>query len=178
MKYSVVVLCLALLAACGDSESGTPATSSKTISTPRTFRVEGAAMLPALQDGDVVEVLDYGSGSPERGDLVVFQAPTLTEREFVKRIIGLPGETVEIDESTGAVRVSGQALSERYVQGTTSCSQTCIWTVPPTDSPEARTLCGSDRCFFVLGDNRQNSSDSRQGWLVPAENILGYVVAD
>jgi signal peptidase I len=81
---------------------------------------------------------------------------------------------VEIQESSGEVRVNGQLLAEDYIQGVTGCSSpVCTWTIPEAGTAESQSQCGSDHCYFVMGDNRQNSSDSRQGWLVPKENIVG-----
>ena len=167
MRLSVAAaLCLALLVACTDGE------------TRAKFRAEGAAMAPTIEDGEMVDVRAYDGRPPERGDIIVFRAPLSPNRSFIKRIIGLPGETIAIRKSSGALSISGEPHSEPYVQGTTGCAQTCTWTLPQAGSPEAQEECGSDRCYFVLGDNRQNSSDSRQGWLVPAENILGFVAID
>jgi signal peptidase I len=162
------------------------------------FRVEGHSMDPSLADGEylIVNKLTYAQldlgfldplpffdagddpvhylwGAPDRGDVIVFRAPLTPNRDFIKRIVGLPGDTVEIQETNGEVKVNGQLLTETYIQGTTGCTQTCTWTVPEAGSEESRKQCGSDKCYFVLGDNRQNSSDSRQGWLVPKENIVG-----
>ena len=162
------------------------------------FKVEGHSMDPSLSDGEylIVNKLTYAQidlgflnflpffdagddplhylwGAPDRGDVIVFRAPTSPDRDFIKRIIGLPGDTVEINESSGEVKVNGAALKEGYILGTTGCTQTCTWTVPKAGTAESRQTCGSHDCYFVLGDNRQNSSDSRQGWLVPKENIVG-----
>jgi signal peptidase I len=163
------------------------------------FKVEGHSMDPSLADGEylIVNKLTYAQvdlsmfnflpffdagddpvhylwGAPDRGDVIVFRAPTSPDRDFIKRIIGLPGDTVEINEDTGQVRVNGAPLSESsYILGTTGCSQTCTWTIPESNTPDSQQMCGSSDCYFVLGDNRQNSSDSRQGWLVPKENIVG-----
>jgi signal peptidase I len=163
------------------------------------FKVEGHSMDPSLADGEylIVNKLTYAEidlgifdflpffdagdnpvhtlwGSPDRGDVIVFRAPTSPERDFIKRIIGLPGDTVVIEEGSGNVTVNGSLLTEGYIQGTTGCSQqTCTWNIPKANTPEAQQTCGSNSCYFVLGDNRQNSSDSRQGWLVPKENIIG-----
>lgn len=161
------------------------------------FRVEGASMQPSLQNGEylIVNKLAYtqldlsflnwlpffeAGGSPKhlwsepgRGDVVVFRSPTSINRDFIKRIIGIPGDSVEIDDESGEVAVNGQPLDEPYIQGATHCGSQCTRQIPLKDSPEARAECGSNSCYFVMGDNRQNSSDSRQGWLVPEENIIG-----
>ncbi len=164
------------------------------------FRVEGASMEPSLENGEylIVNKLSYAQmdlaifdwlpffdsgaepmrhiwSSPQRGDVIVFRAPTSISRDFIKRIIGVPGDTVHIDEGTGRVSVNGQVLTEPYIQGTTNCNAvpTCTKVIPQANTPESRAECGSDACYFVMGDNRQNSSDSRQNWLVPEENIVG-----
>lgn len=166
------------------------------------FRVEGASMEPSLQNGEYLIVnklsyaeLDlsmfdwlpfYDSGNdpvhhlwsePDRGDVIVFRAPTSPKRDFIKRIIGLPGDTVIIDGNEGTVEVNGKMLDEPYIQGKTFCTQsstpTCTFNVPPAGTDAAHDSCGSDECYFVMGDNRQNSSDSRGGWFVPRENIIG-----
>jgi signal peptidase I len=150
------------------------------------FRVEGASMEPSLDNGEYLIVnklayaeIDlslfdwlpfYDSGddpvrhlwsSPDRGDVVVFRSPTNVRRDFIKRIIGVPGDVVQIDRTDGVVTVNGEILDESYVDGKTTCSGSCgPWVVP-------------ERAYFVMGDNRQNSSDSRQGWFVPEENIIG-----
>lgn len=162
------------------------------------FKVEGHSMDPSLADGEflIVNKLTYAQidlsmfdflpffdagdnpmhylwGAPDRGDVIVFRAPTSPDRDFIKRIIGLPGDTVQIDAESGAVKVNGAQLTEDYILGTTNCQQSCEWTVPRANTVQSRQTCGSAACYFVLGDNRQNSSDSRQGWLVPKENIVG-----
>lgn len=163
------------------------------------FRVEGASMNPSLENGEylIVNKLSYAEldlsmfnwlpffdaganpvhhllGGPSRGDVIVFAAPTSPTRDFIKRVIGLPGDTVTIDSASGAVSVNGKRLEEPYIQGTTNCNQqNCTFVIPPAGSAEAKAQCGSDDCYFVMGDNRQNSSDSRQGWFVPKQNIVG-----
>ena len=150
------------------------------------FRVEGQSMQPSLDDGEylIVNKLTYSQidlgifdwvpffdsganpvhhlwATPERGDIIVFRAPTNPDRDFIKRIIGIPGDVVQIEGTTGKVTVNGDPLSETYIQGKTTCQSVCgPWEVP-------------ERSYFVMGDNRQNSSDSRQGWYVPEENIIG-----
>ena len=163
------------------------------------FRVEGASMQPSLDNGEylIVNKLSYAEldmslfnflpfyeagadpvthlwGKPNRGDVIVFRAPTSPNRDFIKRIIGLPGDTIEITPE-GDVILNGETLSEPYIQGITNCSSKCDGpvTIPAEGSPEAHARCGSDACYFVMGDNRLNSSDSRADWLVPEENIIG-----
>ncbi len=166
------------------------------------FRVEGASMEPSLQNGEYLIVnkltyaeldlsaldwlpfVDSGDDSmhqlwnqPDRGDVIVFRSPTNPNRDFIKRIIGLPGDTVVIDSSTGVVQVNGKVLTEPYIQGRTSCTQSadnvCTFNVPPPDTGASFDACSSAQCYFVMGDNRQNSSDSRGGWFVPRDNIIG-----
>lgn len=162
------------------------------------FRVQGGSMQPSLEDGEylIVNKLNYAEldlgfldplpffdsgdnpmhklwGEPTLGDVIVFAAPTSPDRDFIKRVIGTPGDTVQIDPGTGEVAVNGKVISEPYIQGTTNCGDSCTYEVPEAGSPEAHDECGSDECYFVMGDNRNNSSDSRLGWLVPRENIIG-----
>jgi signal peptidase I len=163
------------------------------------FKVEGASMEPSLQSGEYVIVnklsyaqLDSGFldwvplvgsddsegpedlwGGPERGDVIVFAAPTSTNRDFIKRIIGVPGDEVLINESDDEVSINTVVLFEPYIQGNTGCGSACKFDIPLAGSQESFDTCGSSECYFVMGDNRQNSSDSRQGWLVPRENIIG-----
>lgn len=162
------------------------------------FKVEGASMEPSLQNGEylIVNKLSYAQldsgfldwlpfiggdsdgpeylwGRPERGDVIVFASPTSTDRDFIKRIIGVPGDEVMIDEVKGEVSINSVVLFEPYIQGTTKCGSACEFDIPLAGSQEAFDTCGSSECYFVMGDNRQNSSDSRQGWLVPKENIIG-----
>jgi signal peptidase I len=162
------------------------------------FRVEGASMSPSLENGEylIVNKLSYAEidlsmfdflpfydagensvkhlwGGPERGDVIVFKAPTSPNRDFIKRIIGVPGDTVEITPDSKVI-VNGTTLDEPYIAGTTGCPNSeCKWVIPAQGSQESHERCGSDACYFVMGDNRQNSSDSRQDWLVPEENIIG-----
>jgi signal peptidase I len=156
-------LALALTACDGDDGGG-----------GSTFKVEGAGMSPTFVNGQTVGVQPYASGvAPAVGDIVIFRAPSAPHREFIKRIIGLPGDTIEIRD--GSVLVNGEPLDEPYAAGPTNCSSPqCRWVAADGFTGPAEVYCPRD-CYFVLGDNRPNSSDSRQGWLVPRENIIGYV---
>jgi signal peptidase I len=176
-------------AACGDDDGApTPAPSEGAATT---FRVEGAGMELTFANGTEVSVQAYGDALPQRGDIIVFVSPTTgSARRFIKRIIGGPGDRVVIAPG-GVVEVNGEPLVEPYAKGITECPQLCAWVVPPTDAlrlpgfspllaeaPRSafdESACRENGCYFVLGDNRQNSSDSRMGWLVPAQNIAGWV---
>ena len=130
--------------------------------------VEGTSMLPELNDGErlLVNKLVYYKiqsiswGHLERGDIVVFWFPKEPDKSYVKRIIGLPGEMIEL--RNGKVIVDGQELNEDYLD--TEHNQTL-----PT-FPAKRV---EEHHYFVMGDNRDNSSDSRYWGLVPEKYIYG-----
>ena len=121
-------------------------------------RVDGFSMLPTLQDGEFVLVnkLAYRIGSPARGDIIVFRSTTVADLDLVKRVIGLPGDKVEV--RNGKVMLNGQALSEAYINAAPNYSG--AWNVP-------------NGYLFVLGDNRNDSSDSHQWGFLPQQNIIG-----
>lgn len=123
------------------------------------IRVKSISMQPTLYERDFVLVnkLAYQVGAPNRGDVIVFEYPLDPDSEpYIKRIIGLPGERIEIHN--GTVFVNGEPLSEPYTKA--SPNYTGSWNVP-------------EGSLFVLGDNRNNSSDSHQWGMVPIENVLG-----
>jgi signal peptidase I len=130
--------------------------------------VEGTSMLPQLNDGErlLVNKLVYYKiqsvswGHLERGDIVVVWFPKEPDKSYVKRIIGLPGEMVEI--RNGKVVIDGQELNEDYLDIEHNS------TLP---SFPARKV--EDHHYFVMGDNRDNSSDSRYWGLVPEKYIYG-----
>jgi signal peptidase I len=131
------------------------------------FRVEGAAMEPTLRTGDTVLVwkTDGLAGhAPARGEIIVFWAPTRPDTVFSKRVIGLPGDAVLIRE--GQVIVNGQRLNEPYIRF--PATYTYPFDGHPGSVPAAN--------YFVLGDNRPNSSDSHLGWFVPSANLIGTIV--
>ncbi|HEY8486098.1 MAG TPA: signal peptidase I [Limnochordales bacterium] len=113
----------------------------------RAFTVDGPSMLPTLHDGErlMVDKLSYRFREPQRGEIVVFRYPANPREHFIKRVIGLPGDVVEI--RGGHVYVNGVALEEPYLTSPT-------WgQFGPVRVPAGR--------YFVLGDNRNNSEDSR-----------------
>ena len=130
------------------------------------IRVDGSSMVPTLNNGQFVMVnrLAYNLGEFEtgevgRGDIVVFHYPRDPEQEYIKRIIGLPGDTVEI--TNGHVYVNGQQLVEPYIAA--DARNEGEWAVP-------------DGHVFVLGDNRNNSQDSRSFGYVTMENVIGKAI--
>ncbi len=129
----------------------------------QSFRVEGASMEPSFRNNQylLVDKLRYRLGSPGRGDVIVFDSPQSSEgTPLIKRIIGLPGETVEIKE--GNVYINGRELVETPDFRPIPYSGTSSVTVPPDH-------------YYVLGDNRGNSTGSHIFGTVPRDNIVGRV---
>jgi signal peptidase I len=123
------------------------------------YRVVGHSMDPSLENDQFLVVNKLGNrlSDPERGDIIVFRDPRTDERKLIKRIIGLPGEVLEIQD--GQVLVNDQRLDEGYLATNGSYSQ------PPLLIPEGE--------YFVLGDNRSNSSDSHNWGTMPRDRIIG-----
>jgi len=123
--------------------------------------VEGSSMRPTLENHQrlIVNKLAYKSDLPERGDIVVFHFPIDPNQDFIKRVIGLPNDDIEIDN--GEVRVNGEVLVEPYIAAAPSYAG--AWHVPENQ-------------IFVLGDNRNNSSDSHAWGSVPIENFIGKAI--
>jgi len=121
--------------------------------------VIGPSMEPDLHDGQrlLVNRAVYWFSDPERGDVITFHAPDGHQEDYIKRIIGLPGDTIEI--KAGAVFVNGSQLDEPYIADAPGYVVGEL-EVPPDN-------------YFVLGDNRRNSNDSHSGWTVPRTNIIG-----
>jgi len=146
----------------------------------RTFVAEARyiptkSMVPTLQVNDrlIVDKVSYHFKNPQRGDIVVFtppdeapvvcggqQAPSSTKDAYIKRVVALPGETFEVRQ--GRVYINGQALDEEYLDG------------PSNDQYGPRVV--PENSYVVLGDNRNNSCDSRYWGFVPKQNIIGRAV--
>jgi signal peptidase I len=132
--------------------------------TVQSFDIDGPCMEPNFYTGQrvLVNKVVYKFGEPQRGDVIIFHSPNSQQGDLIKRIIGLPGESVEI--TNGIVYIheeDGQvwALDEPYVP-----------------EPARNDFQGSqipENAYFVLGDNRNYSDDSRGGWVVPRQNIIG-----
>jgi len=123
-------------------------------------RVEGQSMEPNLHTDQrlVVEKVSYRFHGPQRFDVVVLKLPNQSEELLIKRVVGLPGETVEIRDET--VYINGEPLDEPFSHGITNAGRHSRVTVPPLH-------------VFVLGDNRDHSNDSRAFGPIPIDNIVG-----
>ena len=124
-------------------------------------RVDGFSMNPTLQNGEYILVnkMAYKTGKPQRGDIVVFMFPMNLEEDLIKRVIGLPGESVTVQD--GIVSINGMPINEPYINAAPFYNGE--WQVPEGQ-------------LFVLGDNRNDSRDSHQWGLLPIENVIGKAV--
>ncbi len=130
-------------------------------------KVEGTSMMPGLVDQERIFVnkfiYRFGMGDIQRGDLIVFWYPGDPSKSYIKRVIGLPGDVVAVDR--GAVSVNGQQLDEdNYV-----LKDFRDFLSMPPKKVDADS-------YFVLGDHRNSSNDSRNGWLVPRNCVYGKAV--
>jgi signal peptidase I len=129
----------------------------------RPHKIKGQSMHPTFPDGEylLTEKVSYYRGGPQRGDVVVFKPP-ISEDEFIKRIIALPGETISVQN--GKVFVNGKELNEDYIKvqtnGSAFLSEGEVYTIP-------------EGKYFTMGDNRQHSSDSRAWGPIEKKDITG-----
>lgn len=133
------------------------------------FIVDGNSMQPNFENNEylLAEKLSYHFRAPERGDVVVFHPPGQESQNYIKRIIGLPNETLEIIDNkvkiTNDKYPNGFLLDESYIP---TSSKTL------TQQKDAKFTIG-DNELFVLGDNREHSSDSREWGKLPKDNVIG-----
>ena len=119
--------------------------------------VEQTSMVPTLTEGQRI-FINKLMDKPDRGDIIVFKNPDNSkDTPLIKRVIGLPGEEIEV--RSGFVYIDGSPLIENYV------SEMPRYTMPNSIVPDGE--------YFVLGDNRNSSRDSHTGWTVPQDDILG-----
>lgn len=130
--------------------------------TIQNYQVEGTSMQPNLDTNEYVLVnkLAYLFHTPERGDVIVFHFPLDTTKDLIKRVIGIPGDVIILTSST--VEVNGVVLKEPYIKAPINPGASQV-TVPQDD-------------YFVLGDNRLVSEDSRYWGFVPKSYIIGKAV--
>lgn len=129
----------------------------------QSYRVDGISMQPGLHNNEYVLVnkLAFLFHPPERGEVIVFHYPLDTTKDFIKRVIGLPGDTIRYDSTS--VWVNGILLQEPYISAPINFSANASLTVPPND-------------YFVMGDNRPQSDDSRDWGFVPKTDLVGQAV--
>jgi signal peptidase I len=152
----------------------------------QTVRVDGDSMDNTLQNQDLLlasKVSYYFGGNPSRGDIVVLippnQPPGEPQRDFIKRVVGLPGDVIDIDTSHGKGKVSikpggqgsFQTLNEPYLPEAWTTNTLCC-KANGSGSPSAQPVKIPPGDYFVLGDNRNRSDDSRSFGFVPRKNIL------
>ncbi len=127
--------------------------------TLQSYVVLQRCMEPNYQEGDrlLVNKAVYWFREPERGDVIILDPPFETEEVYIKRLIAIPGDTVEVKD--GAVYINGTAIDESYIE------ESPTYTFPLTEIGEGE--------YFVLGDNRNNANDSHVWGTVPRDNIIG-----
>ncbi|WP_258871025.1 signal peptidase I [Virgibacillus dokdonensis] len=134
--------------------------------------VEGPSMLPTLHNGDqmMVNKIIYDLKDPKRFDIVVFHASS--EKDFIKRVIGLPGDHVEVRNNI--LYINGKEIEQNFLNGQANKTQAKIYTNNFTleDLPGSYRKIPEDY-VLVLGDNRENSMDSRSLGLIPMDQIVG-----
>ena len=134
----------------------------------QTGEVHGASSFPTWKDNErfITDKISYRIGQPQRGDFIVLQSPKNAEVDFIKRIIGLPEERLKING--GKVYINGTLLYEPYLQPET-------FTGPEGYLKENKEIIIPKKSYFVMGDNRQNSSDSRDFGPIRENSIVGKV---
>lgn len=133
----------------------------------RPFQVSGSSMYPNLQDQEYVitNIVGLRFGDLKRGDVVVFQSPVEKDKDFIKRVIGVSGDEIMVKE--GDVYVNGEKIDQsNFLSGD-------VKTYPGAFLQEGQPVTVPDQHYFVMGDNRGNSSDSREWGFVKKEEIVG-----
>ena len=129
-------------------------------------KIKGGSMLPNFPDGEflLTDKVTYRLGEPKRGDVIVFKPPLSEDDEFIKRIIGLPGERVSLRNNK--VYINGKLLTEEYLDPS-------LLTTGGNFLSEGGEVVVPLGSYFVMGDNRSHSSDSRAWGFVPKARITG-----
>lgn len=132
------------------------------------FVVEGQSMEPNFHNNEylVVEKVSYRFGEPKRGDVVIFKAPTNPDLDYIKRIIAVPGETIKI--ANNKIYINGVQISEEYIPSSD------LTLVSQDNTTIMEKILGTNE-YFVLGDNREHSSDSREFGILEKSLIIGKV---
>ncbi len=141
-------------------------------------KVEGTSMLPRLHDGErifVNKLVYYGVPPVDRGDIIVFWYPNDPSKSYIKRVIGLPGESVQVRDNH--ILINGKELAEPYLDPSHNAAPYSLQSMSDAtlgrSSSGGGTIYVKPHYYFVMGDNRDNSSDSRYWGLVPEKYIYG-----
>jgi len=131
-------------------------------------KVSGLSMSPTFHDGDYIltDKVSYRFNNPQKGDVIVLKNPRDENQDFIKRVIALPGDTIKVENTK--VYVNGQPINEYYLPASTNTNSGAYLT-------EGTSVNVDPDQFFVLGDNRNHSSDSREWGYVPRKDIIGKV---
>lgn len=129
-------------------------------------KVSGSSMVPTFKNGDYIltDKLSYRLGQPQRGDIVVLKNPKDESQDFIKRIIALPGDPVKVEKNS--IFINGQKINEPYLPEGTPIRAGNFLT-------EGVTIKAGPNQYFVMGDNRAHSSDSRDWGSITKEEIVG-----
>lgn len=132
----------------------------------RPYQVNGHSMDPSFQDGEYVltNLIQKRFGSLKRGDVIVFNSPVDKEKDYIKRIIGLSGDRVKIND--GEVFVNGEKLNQDFLPST-------VRTNPGAFLGEGQEVVVPEEHYFVMGDNRNFSSDSREWGFITKQEVIG-----
>jgi signal peptidase I len=162
-KKKILIIALVVIAAGGIFYASQVLKETQRQIAEQVARVSGVAMEPTFSDGDII-LVDKEFKQLVRGDIVVFRPPQNPDTLFVKRIVGLPGERIQT--INGDILINGAILDEK------TYLPSGVKTYGKTD------IKLGDKEFFVLGDNRDKSSDSRLWGPLPLENIVSRFVAE
>lgn len=133
----------------------------------RPFQVSGESMYPTFKDKEYIltNLIGLRFGPPHRGDVIVFKAPTDNEKDFIKRVIGEPGDTISVKD--GFVYVNGELFDESAYLASD------VRTYGGSSLKDGESVVVPEGNYFVMGDNRSYSSDSREWGLLPKNDIIG-----
>lgn len=131
-------------------------------------KVSGSSMFPNFKNGDyiITDKVSYRFSEPQRGDIVVFKNPKDETQDFIKRIIGIPGDKVKVE--SGKIYLNGNELTEPYLAET-------IFTNPGSFLQEGGEITVEPDHYITIGDNRPASSDSREWGFITRDEIIGKV---
>lgn len=129
-------------------------------------QVKGSSMYPTFYDGEYIltDKFSYRLREPKRGEVIIFRAPGHEEYDYIKRIIGMPGDTIKIENNK--VIINNQILDEVYLPSD-------YYTSAGSFLRSGQSVTVPEGQFFALGDNRAHSSDSREWGFVPRQNLVG-----